>query len=53
MRNYAWVWLLGCVAWMVDTAINIAYRNPQHAALALIMAVLFGIAYAFYRIQGR
>ena len=53
MRRYAWIWMAGCIAWVADLVINLARRNAQHAELALIMAVLFGIAYAFYRTQGR
>lgn len=53
MRNTAWIWLAGCIAWCLDALINVLYHNVQHAELALLMAILFGIAYAFYRNQGR
>ena len=53
MRRYAWIWLAGCLAWLFDVVVNVTYHNVQHAELALIMAVLFGIAYGFYRTQGR
>ena len=53
MRSYAWIWLAGCIAWTIDTVANAILHHVQHAELALIMALLFGIAYAFYRTQGR
>ena len=53
MRRTAVIWLAGCIAWTVDFGVNLAYSHTQHAQLALIMAVLFGIAYAFYRTQSR
>ena len=53
MRKHAWVWLAGCLAWIFDLVVNLVVRNMPHAELALIMAVLFGIAYAFYRSQPR
>ncbi len=49
MRRTAWIWLLGCVAWAVDGAVNVLKREPQHAELAFLMALLFGIAWLFYR----
>ncbi len=49
MRRTAWIWLLGCVAWAVDGAINVVKREPQHAELAFLLALLFGIAWLFYR----
>lgn len=53
MRRSSWIWLAGCLAWSVDLAVNLAYHRMQHAELALMLAVLFGIAYAFYRSQPR
>ncbi len=53
MRKTAVIWLAGCIAWTVDFGVNAAYHHAQHAQLALIMAILFAIAYAFYRTQGR
>ena len=53
MRRLTWVWLAGCFAWLFDFAVNAFYHNVQHAELAFLMAVLFAIAYAFYRTQNR
>ncbi len=53
MQRTAWIWLLGCVTWAIDGAINVALRALQHAELAFLMAILFGIAWLFYRGQRR
>ena len=53
MRRTAVIWLAGCIAWTIDFVANLAQRHTQHAQLALIMAILFGIAYGFYRNQPR
>lgn len=53
MRGTAIIWLVGCIAWTVDFLANLALHHTQHAQLALLMAILFGIAYAFYRTQKR
>ena len=53
MRRTAVIWLAGCIAWTVDFAANVYKHHAQHAQLALMMAVMFGIAYAFYRTQPR
>ena len=53
MRRTAWIWLLGCVAWTIDGIINVSVHAPQHAELAFLMALLFGIAWLFYRSQRR
>lgn len=53
MRRTAWIWLAGCLAWTLDCGVNLVYGNRAHAELALTLAVLFGIAYGFYRNQPR
>ena len=53
MRRTAVIWLAGCIAWTVDFAANVYKHHTQHAQLALLMALMFGIAYAFYRTQPR
>lgn len=53
MRRTAWVWLVGCIAWAVDGVINAVLHATQHAELAFLMALLFGIAWLFYRNQRR
>ena len=49
MRRTAWIWLVGCVAWAVDGLINAVKHEVQHAELAFLVALLFGIAWLFYR----
>lgn len=53
MRRTAWIWLVGCIAWAVDGAVNAMKRELPHAQLAFLMAILFGIAWLFYRGQRR
>ncbi len=53
MRRTAVIWLAGCIAWSVDAVVNLRLHHLQHAQLALLMAVLFGIAYGFYRRETR
>lgn len=53
MRRLAWIWLAGCLAWTLDFGVNLYAGNRAHAELALLLAILFGIAYAFYRNQPR
>ena len=49
MRKTAWIWLVGCIAWTVDGVVNVGLHATQHAELAFLMALLFGIAWLFYR----
>lgn len=51
MRRTAWIWLAGCIAWLVDGLINATLHAPQHAELGFLMSLLFGIAWLFYRGQ--
>lgn len=53
MRRTAWIWLAGCLAWTLDTLVSVHYGNQKHAVIALCMALLFGIAWLFYRNQQR
>lgn len=53
MRRTAWIWLVGCVAWTVDAVANAFLQHLQHAQLAALLAVLFAIAWLFYRGQRR
>jgi hypothetical protein len=53
MRKTAWIWLVGCIAWTLDAAVNISVHSPAHAELAFVMALLFGVAWLFYRSQPR
>ena len=51
LRIGSWIWAMGCAAWTLDGLACLRYPNKQHAVLALIMAVMFGIAWGFYRQQ--
>ena len=53
MRIGAIIWLVGCIAWSIDALANLFHHNAQHSYVALFMAILFAIAYAFYRTQDR
>jgi hypothetical protein len=47
----SWIWAVGCAAWTIDGLACLRYPNKQHAELAFLMAVMFGIAWGFYRQQ--
>ncbi len=49
MRWTAWIWAVGCAAWFIDGLVCLRYTDKRHAELAFMLAVLFGIAWAFYR----
>jgi len=51
MAQFSWIWLAGCIAWTIDGLACLRYPSKQHAELAFVMAVLFGIAWGFYRQQ--
>jgi hypothetical protein len=53
MRKTAWIWLVGCCAWTLDAAVSLSVHSPQHAYLAFTLAILFGVAWLFYRSQPR
>lgn len=53
MRKTAWIWLAGCIAWTFDAAVSVHYHSVAHAELAFVLAMLFGIAWLFYRNQPR
>jgi hypothetical protein len=51
MRNTAWLWFAGCVAWFVDGLISLRLHSIQHAQLAFMVALVFLAAGFFYRRQ--
>jgi hypothetical protein len=51
--NFSWIWAVGCAAWTVDAVVSLRYPNKQHAEVAFLLAVMFGIAWGFYRQQRR
>jgi len=53
MRKTAWIWLVGCCAWTLDAAVSLSVHSAAHAYLAFTLAILFGVAWLFYRSQPR
>ena len=53
MRRTSWIWMAGCIAWAVDGLVCLRYPDKRHAELAFTLAILFAIAWAFYRQQKR
>jgi hypothetical protein len=53
MRRTAWIWAAGCIAWTADAVISVRLGNLPRAQLALLVAILFGIAFGYYRAQKR
>jgi len=53
MRRTAWIWLAGAIAWTADGLVSLRLHSAPHAELAFILALLFFIAWLFYRIQPR
>jgi hypothetical protein len=51
MRNTAWIWFVGCVAWLADGVIHLRLHALQHAQLAFMVALVFLVAGLFYRNQ--
>ncbi len=47
----SWIWAAGCIAWAVDGLLCLRYPDKSHAVLGFLMALLFGIAWLFYRQQ--
>jgi hypothetical protein len=48
MRRTAWIWAVGSAAWTFDAIVNLYYHNRPHAELALMVAMMFGVAWVFY-----
>ncbi|MDE1178161.1 MAG: hypothetical protein PW789_16430 [Edaphobacter sp.] len=53
MRNVAWIWFAGCVAWVVSGVIALRQNSLQHAQLSFLVAMVFLAAGFFYRKQQR
>ncbi|HEX9201952.1 MAG TPA: hypothetical protein VF865_20520 [Acidobacteriaceae bacterium] len=51
MRNAAWIWFVGCAAWLVDGVIQLRLHALPHAELAFMVALVFLAAGFFYRKQ--
>jgi uncharacterized membrane protein YjjB (DUF3815 family) len=50
-RKTAWIWFVGCAAWLIDTLVSVHFQNWLHARLALMVAIVFLTAGLFYRRQ--
>lgn len=50
-RRTAWIWFVGCVAWIVDGGVSLHYHAVFHARLAFTVALVFLAAGFFYRSQ--
>jgi hypothetical protein len=51
MRRSAWIWFVGCAAWLVDSLINFHVGAVAHAKLAFMVSLVFLAAGFFYRGQ--
>ena len=51
LRRTAWIWAVGAIAWTIDAAVALRLHSTAHAELAILMALLFFIAWLFYRNQ--
>ena len=49
MRKTAWIWFVGCAAWVMDGLVQLHVRAILHARLAFMIAMLFLVAGFFYR----
>jgi hypothetical protein len=53
MRKTAWIWFVGCAAWLVDGVAQLRLNAIPHAQLAFMIATVFFGAGLFYRQQRR
>jgi hypothetical protein len=53
MRNAAWIWFAGFIAWIVAGLIGVRTHAYQHAQLDFLVAMVFLAAAFFYRRQQR
>jgi len=49
MKKWSWVWLAGTIAWLFDAVVDLRYHATQQAELGFLLAVLFAIAWLFFR----
>jgi hypothetical protein len=49
MRNLAWIWFVGCGAWIIDAGVSLSYHNWPHAGLAFAISALFFAAGLMYQ----
>ncbi|WP_260703677.1 hypothetical protein [Edaphobacter flagellatus] len=53
MKNFAWIWFVGCAAWLASGLIALRQHAFQHAQLSILVAMVFLAAGFFYRRQQR
>jgi len=51
MRRSAWIWFVGCAAWLVDSLISFHLGSVPRAKLAFMVSLVFLAAGFFYRSQ--
>jgi hypothetical protein len=51
MRNTAWIWFVGCAAWIGDAIVQLRLHSLPHAELAFMVALMFFVAGLYYRNQ--
>jgi hypothetical protein len=51
MRRSAWIWFVGCAAWLVDSGVSFHFGAVPRAKLAFMVALVFLAAGFFYRNQ--
>jgi len=51
MRRSAWIWFVGCAAWLVDSLISFHLGSVPRARLAFMVALVFLAAGFFYHSQ--
>ncbi len=51
MRKTAWIWFLGCAAWLVNGLLNLRLHSMAQARLAFAIATVFLAAGFFFRNQ--
>lgn len=47
----AWIWMVGCMAWLFDGLLRAHLRDWTHAELAFLVAAMFAGAWFFYSRQ--
>jgi hypothetical protein len=53
MRKTAWIWFLGCAAWLLNGVVNLRLQSLAQAKLAFTIAIVFLAAGLFFRQQRR
>jgi len=51
MQKSAWIWFVGCAAWIMDGVVQLHVHALRHAQLAFMVAMLFLVAGLYYHSQ--